>query len=369
MTLRCFSFPRTRLAAALRPRSWGRVLGLALLVALAGGCGGESSTDTGNPPGVLGQKLRLTATDTGVIITGDAGAVPAGSRVDVVNTATGQTATTTAAEDGSFDIEVAGSATDEYRVYAASGDQSWRTQLTSSGVAATEPGLAGLDFLLQSVDGHTLVPDTTVRLSFFGASELSFNAGCNSYSGTYSLCDGKLCISELGGTEIGCGPGLHEQDEWVAELLQSSPVLTRAGAALTLADADATLEFLDSEVADPDRQLTGRVWGIDTFIQNGAASSLPTAAQPTLQFGADGSLRVYDSCNTGTGSYTRAGSTLTISGLGERLGYTAIYCPAGSDSVQVQTQRVMAAGEVVIEIDAARLTILRGEVGLSATTD
>ena len=29
----------------------------------------------------------------------------------------------------------------------------------------------------------------------------------------------------------------------------------------------------------------------------------------------------------------------------------------------------MAEGEMSIEIDAARLTIMRGEVGLSATTD
>jgi heat shock protein HslJ len=364
MTLRCFSFSRTRLAAAMRSRSMGRVLGLALSFSLAVGCGGESSTDTGNPPGVLGQKLRLTATETGVRVTGDAGAVPAGARVDVVNTATGQTATTTAAQDGSFDLEIEGSASDEYRVYAASGDESWRTRLTSSGAATTEPGLAGLVFLQQSAEGEVPVAGPKARLSF-EATELGFSAGCNSYYGEYSLCEGRLCVSQLGGTEIGCEPALHTYDEWFAGFLQSSPLLTRAGATLTLAGAETTIEFLDREVADADRPLTGRIWNIDTLIDNGAASNFPTAMPPTLQFGEDGSLRVFNSCNIGYGSYTRSGSTLTSSGVG----YTAVACPDGNSDLQDHITGVMAEGEMSIEIDAARLTIMRGTVGLSATTD
>ena len=71
------------------------------------------------------------AFDDVVIVTGDPGAVPGGARVDVVNTATARTASTTAAEDGSFEIELEGGASDEYRVYVGSGQQSWRTRLTS----------------------------------------------------------------------------------------------------------------------------------------------------------------------------------------------------------------------------------------------
>jgi heat shock protein HslJ len=352
MILRRLSFARTR------------ILGLALLAALAGGCGG-ASTDTGNPPIVVEQKLRLRATETGVVVSGDPGAVPGGARVDVVNTATGETATTTAAADGSFEIEVEGSTTDEYRVYAASEGQSWRTRLTSSGAATAEAGLAGLQFLLESADGYTPVAGTTIRLSF-KAGELGFSAGCNSYSGTYSLCDGKVCISQLGGTEIGCEPALQAQDQWVAGFLQSSPALTQAGPALTLAGTAATLEFLDREVADPDRPLTGRTWTIDTFIENGAASSFPSPVPATLEFGTDGKVNVFTTCNGGQGYYTRNGQTLTFVAVGT----TALECgPTGNATAEARIGRLLADGDVTFEIDAGRLTIMRGELGLSATTE
>jgi heat shock protein HslJ len=360
MTLRCFSSSVRRTLA----RSWRRLSGVALVAALAGGCGAQSSTDSGNPPVVVSEKLRLTATQTGVLVSGEAGAVPAGARVDVVNTATGQTTTTTAAEDGSFQIEVEGSVADEYRVYAASAGQSWRTRLTSSGAATAEAGLDGFVFLLDSAEGYTPVPDTKVRLSFKD-DQLSFSAGCNSYSGPYSMCDGRLCVTELGGTEIGCPPAQQAQDEWFADFLTSSPAVAQAGATLTLTGAAATLEFLDREVADPDRPLTGRTWTVDTFIENGAATNSPSQTPATLQFGSDGSLSVFTTCNGGQGNYTRNGQTLTFASVG----ITGLSCgPTGSATTEARMGRVLADGDVTFEIDAGRLTLTRGAIGLSATT-
>jgi heat shock protein HslJ len=361
MILRRNSSCRTGLAAALSARSWGRLLGLALLAATVGGCGGATSTDTGNPPVVLGQGLRLRATETGVVVSGDPGAVPAGARVDVVNTTTSETSTTTAAADGSFELEVNGTTRDEYRVYAASGSESWRTRLTSSGAAAAETGLDGLVFLLSSSLGYNPVPGTTIRLSF-NAGQVSLSAGCNSQSGEYSLCDGKLCVSDLASTEIGCEAPLHTQDEWLARFLESSPALTQAGATLTLAGADETLVFLDREVADADRSLTERSWVVDSFIDNGVASNLPFSP-PAMLFGSDGSLRVFVSCNTGLGSYTRSGQAMTL-----ELAYTDVECEGG-DAGQEHISRVLTNGDVAFEIEAARLTIMRGTLGLTATTE
>ena len=83
-------------------------------------------------------------------------------------------------------------------------------------------------------------------------------------------------------------PPCTRTDEWFSGFLQSSPLVTRAGATLTLEGAETTLEFLDREVADADRPLTGRTWTIDTLIENGAASNFPNGDPPTLQFGEDG---------------------------------------------------------------------------------
>ena len=77
-----------------------------------------------------------------------------------------------------------------------------------------------------------------------------------------------------------------------------------AGDHLTLSTADATLVFLDREVADPDRPLAGVTWSIDTMIDDGSASSMVAGvATPTMEFGADGSFRVFTTCTTGEGSY------------------------------------------------------------------
>lgn len=358
------SFRRPELSSGLLPRARSWLFGCAVLAALAGGCGGESlSTDTGNPP-VLGEKLQLVATATGVVVRGEAGAVPAGARVDVINTATAETASTTAADDGSFEVALAGAAADEYRVYVGSGQQSWRTRLTSSGSTTPETGIEGRDFLLDSVEGYTLVTGTSLRLSFEDG-QLSFSAGCNSHFGSYTLCDGKLCVSGLGNTDIGCDPQRHAQDEWFSDFFTATPQLSIAGAALTLQGASATLELVDREVADPDRPLAGRVWTVDTLIQGGAASNVPTARPPTLEFRTDGSLRVFTTCNSGEGSYTRNGQTLTLS----PVLYTEAGCTSSGQPVEQSVQGVMTAGDVTFEIEANRLTVTRGNTGLGATTD
>jgi heat shock protein HslJ len=342
---------------------FSRLFGCALLAALACGCGGESlSTDTGNPP-VVGQKLNLYATATGVVVRGEAGAVPGGARVDVINTATAETASTTAAEDGSFEVALAGAATDEYRVYVGSGQQSWRTRLTSSGTSTPETGIEGRSFLLSSAEGYAPIAGTRLRLGF-SPGQLSFNAGCNSYSGPYSVCAGKLCVSELQGTTIGCDLDLQRQDEWFSSFFGAAPEFSIAGAALTLQGAGATLELLDRELADPDRPLTGRVWSIDTFIQGAVASSSLLASPPTLEFGTDGTLQVFDSCNGGSVDYTRNGQTLTLSSVR----FSEAGC-TGTRATEDGVHAVIAQGELSFEINANRLTLTRGSSGLGAKTD
>jgi heat shock protein HslJ len=325
-----------------------------------------SSTDTGNPPVVIGQGLRLMATAQGVIIVGDPGAVPGNARVDVLNTTTGQAGTTTSADDGSFELELAGSTSDVYRVYAADDGRSWTTELSSTGVSTTDSALTGRVFLLQSAQGYTPLPERAIRLSFFQADRLRFDAGCNQIVGDYSLCAGKLCASDLLATEVACGPERQAQDEWFQAFLSSSPRLTLSGAALTLAGAQASLELLDIELADPDRPLAGRIWTIDSFLDGGTMSSFPLLTPPTLQFGTDGSLRVFTSCNTGEGTYTRSGSTLALAGMT----YAEEPCDAtGGQEAQDRIEAVMTDGELSFEIEAARLTVHHGAPGLSATSD
>jgi heat shock protein HslJ len=225
--------------------------------------------------------------------------------------------------------------------------------------------LVGRTFLLQSSEGFTPVANTTVRVNF-EQTQFGFYAGCNSHSGEYSVCGEELCVEDLGSTEIGCTPELHAQDQWLASFMTARPGLRLDGAGLILSGADATLEFLEREVADPDRALTGGVWNIDTFIAGGAASNFPLQVPPTLNFEADGNLGIFTTCNTGGGEYLQLGQELSLSGIA----YTEEGCGAsGSAAADAHIQQVLSDGTLALEIEANRLTLMRGELGLSATTD
>ena len=136
---------------------------------------------------------------------------------------------------------------------------------------------------------------------------------------------------------------------------------------MTLAGADATLEFLDRELANPDRPLTGRTWAIDTLIDGGAASTVPAQTTPTLVFRDDGVFESFSTCANGSGTYSVVDGELTVSDLG----FEEPACPpTGNPLIQDRILAVLGGdGTVDFEIDAARLTLLRGTVGLSATTE
>lgn len=357
--------------ATLRPLPL--VLGMACigsptLVGISG-CGADSnsdvgSTDTGNPPVINGQKLRVTASGADVVVSGEVGAVPGDASVEVTNLSSGESRSTTAADDGSFEVTVAGSVDDEYRVDVEVGGRKSSTNVSATS-DTDQPAFIGKDFLLESAEGFTPVADTTVRLSF-DESELRFSAGCNSHFGEYTLCGEKLCVDGFGSTAIGCPPDLGAQDQWLSEFFRSTPTLDYEGDTLILIGMDATLEFLDREVANPDRPLTGRTWTIDTFIMGDVASNVPLQDDPTVRFDDDGSFEAYTTCNTLAGAFEVDGRTLTLSDVTT----TDIACTdPGVQAAEQHIAAVLGTGEVDFEIDANRLDLNRGQLGLSAVTD
>jgi heat shock protein HslJ len=374
---------RTR--APLCPRWLAVVLGASLLGVSVLGCGGQSgslnSTDTGNPPVIIGQKLRLVPSATGVVVLGEPGAVPPGAQVEVANLSTGRSERTTAANDGAFEVELEGTLDDDYRVQVSVGGRSSSTVLTAPPADTpdapnppdAEPNLAGREFLLESAEGYTPVDGTLIRLSF-GETDLRFDAGCNGHFGSYSLCEGNLCVSDLGSTLMGCSEERQAQDDWFAAFLNASPTVIQTaipGSAapapqrLSLVGAEATLELVDRESASFDWPLVSRTWIVDTLIDGGTASTLELQSPPMLTFEAGDRVVVFTSCNTGVGTYTVDGPSITLS----TLDYTEEGCdPRGSADVEAHLEQVFSAGTVTFDMDVARLTIFRGTLGVSATT-
>jgi heat shock protein HslJ len=360
----CLSLARLfRLPSTVQPSAW-KVFAPSLSVWLVLACSSEPSEPTeALPPVIVGEKVTVQSTVTGVAFLGEPGAVTSSARVDVVNASTGQTVTTTAAAAGSFELELGGTPIDPYRIYATVGEQSSRAVSSFGSTGDGEPGLAGLEFSSIAATGFTLATDTTLSLSF-DYSALSFEAGCNNHSAPYSLCDGRLCASDFRVTAIGCDPILQAQDEWMAAFFGSSPRLTRQGPRLTLAGDEASLDFIESSLLNPDRPLTGRTWTIDTLIAADQARSV--SLEPTISFQTNGTLQVFTTCTSGSGIYAAGEPTLAIS----NMEYIEKPCDASGDaSIDEPIRRVLGDGDLAFEIDAARLTITRGRDGLQARTE
>lgn len=221
--------------------------------------------------------------------------------------------------------------------------------------------LDGHVFLLVSADGFTPATGTTVRLSFDGR-HFGLHAGCNHVDGAFSIDGDELVIGSFAMTEIGCPPPLQDQDQFLLEFLMSRPKLRLDDDQLTLLSERARLIFLDREVADPDRELAGTLWTIDTFINGDAASNIPLPSSPTILFDAAGVVSVDTTCHSGTGGFEVAGDSIVLSGMV----YTEEQCPAGQTTADGFIRELMRDGEVSFEIEGPRLTLMRGGNGLGA---
>lgn len=224
------------------------------------------------------------------------------------------------------------------------------------------------EFFSESVEGHELVAGTRVTLRFSDEGGFSASAGCNSMgSDTYELAEGRLVTGPLSSTEIGCDTALHDQDEWLAAFLAAHPAYVLDEPRLTLSDDEVTMVLVDSEVADPDRSLAGRVWELNGLIDGQSVGFGETPQQATLEFGDDGTLAIMTSCAAGTATFSVDGSTIALSGVS----FDTVTCPDDEVSVMIDAhmREVLADGAVEHEIDAGRLTLMRGDIGLSLTTE
>ena len=115
----------------------------------------------------------------------------------------------------------------------------------SSGGGDTPPDLAGRAFISSGVEGHTLVPDSSIRMAF-EADTVSVQAGCNTLFGGATWDDGKLTITDqLASTMMACSDELMAQDTWLSEYLTSGPELALDGETLVVTGDDATITLVE----------------------------------------------------------------------------------------------------------------------------
>ena len=87
------------------------------------------------------------------------------------------------------------------------------------------------------------IPDVPVTAEFDG-SEVTGNAGCNSYFGGYQTDGDAISIGPLGVTQAFC-EGIQDQEDRYLTLLQSATTYAVDGSKLTLSEGGTTLLEFD----------------------------------------------------------------------------------------------------------------------------
>lgn len=223
--------------------------------------------------------------------------------------------------------------------------------------------LAGRSFVTTSVQGHQLVADTQVRLTF-EESRLTAQAGCNTLFGEYAVTKDLLYVTNMGGTEMGCVPELLDQDEWLMTFLGGRPNLVLDGDRLILSDGGAEVELTDTKVAEPDVALEGTTWVLDTHYTDEATSHLAGMENASITL-TDGRAAVAGGCNRGSASYELDGDQLVIG----PMALTRKMCDDQAMQVENLMTRVLDGEPLTVAIDSSQLRLMRSDgtgIGLHA---
>lgn len=196
-----------------------------------------------------------------------------------------------------------------------------------------------------------LAPKTRIQLQFMPDGRLSANAGCNSMGGQVSTGDGKLAVKELAITDMGCDAPRHAQDDWLAKLLQDEPTWTLAADKLTVSKGETELVLQNRETAQPDKQLDGTKWTLESVIAGQTASHPAGAGGAHLTISGERIVGA-TGCNDFEGIAAHTAGKLT---LGE-LTVTAVGCLGDRGKLEKDVLAVLH-GELTYTIEANRLQL------------
>lgn len=197
------------------------------------------------------------------------------------------------------------------------------------------------------------MPEAEVTATFKDGS-VGGNAGCNSYSGGYTLDGSNVTIGPLASTMMACFPDqLMQQETDFLNNMQTAATYNIEGSILKIANADGTVT-LTFEAREP-ISLTSVTWAAINY-NNGkeAVVSLIADTSITAQFAEDGTLSGLAGCNNYTTGYTVDGDAMTI----EPPASTKKLCPEPEGVMDQEFQFLTALSTTATYlIDGTTLTL------------
>lgn len=192
----------------------------------------------------------------------------------------------------------------------------------------TTPNLAGTQWRLESMgpkDARTPVMQASIiTLEFQPDGRVSGDSGCNSYSGTYVIRDGKIAYGEMVSTLRACADDLLNQQEQKYTLaLQSAGIIEQSGDRLTIEydNGQSALQFArGTAAADPKdaehdaTNLENIEWVLKSFGVSGSETPVAVGTHITL-LASGGQIRGSSGCNSYQGPYEVQGNVLRVKAL------------------------------------------------------
>jgi heat shock protein HslJ len=208
-------------------------------------------------------------------------------------------------------------------------------------------------FLSTSVTEHgkdrPLVPGTRIELSLGKTGGIGAYAGCNHMSSTdVHLTNGRLYVTRIFSTAMGCPQQLSEQEDWLAHFLGAGPRWQLTGNDLVLRGGDVEIRLVDRQTVTPDRPLTGTRWKIHTWL-----GTTPTEAY--LVFDGKGGFTGSTGCSPVHGRVTMAADTVTFADVQHGASICSPTDTESEDSFVLKALR----DKVIYEIDVDQLALSR----------
>ncbi len=191
----------------------------------------------------------------------------------------------------------------------------WACTMDRAALTMDKSALEGAFWRLTSVahtDGQLhAVPNSVEATATFANGAVSGSGGCNRYTASYTVNNGKLTLGSAAATMMAC----PEPQAVVEQSLMAALAATRA---YTIADGqllwlDAGGQKIATFKAQQPTALQGVTWRA-TVYNNGrdAVVSLLDGSEITAVFGADGTLSGSAGCNHYRAAYVTEGSSITI---------------------------------------------------------
>ena len=250
---------------------------------------------------------------------------------------------------------------DTLRISYPDGVLVFRTTPPASGADA----LDGTGWFLTAygpADAPQSVPGGIEATANFANGAISGSAGCNSYSGSYTLEGDSFSTGMLAMTMMACEDAVNTFEIAFAGLLQTAESSALDGEFLTLSGPDGVLIFSQSPAA-PTYTLEGTRWLLNGLQTGNAVSSPVAGSDAFITF--DGE-RVAGStgCNSFNGSYALTDGVLSIGPLAT----TRMACAEG---LGLQEQQILEklAEELQVSVDGDQLQLLSGGEALLFRAD